>query len=313
MISLRQAKLTDAIPATLAAQPWAQALAYAEWRMRGLLLEYAQDSQIYTALDTCPEMVLDALAVSWKVDWYDTTYPVEIKRSIIRSCMAVRRYMGTAWSAKKALSDVWPDSGIEEWFDYGGEPGRFRVVCNVTDPTVTAQVEVIENNVMLYKRESAHLDSISFMVRHGIQIGAVYEAYKYDVPRCGMIRCGTWPRRATLGRTEGAGLVLTPAADAFAAEVPLCGTTALPCHAGPHRGCHAGRGACGGCLPCREPGGGRGRQERHGAAHCDDWLCRTERHRDRPGSGRIQSYPGTKRPTALRIYRGEKIVTGKEG
>lgn len=224
MISLRQAKLTDAIPATLAAQPWAQALAYAEWRMRGLLLEYAQDSQIYTALDTCPEMVLDALAVSWKVDWYDTTYPVEIKRSIIRSCMAVRRYMGTAWSAKKALSDVWPDSGIEEWFDYGGEPGRFRVVCNVTDPTVTAQVEVIENNVMLYKRESAHLDSISFMVRHGIQIGAVYEAYKYDAPRCGMIRCGTWPRRATLGRTEGAGLVLTSVADAFAAEIPLCGT-----------------------------------------------------------------------------------------
>lgn len=98
----------------------------------------------------------------------------------------------------------------------------------VTDPTVTAQVEVIENNVMLYKRESAHLDSISFMVRHGIQIGAVYEAYKYDVPRCGMIRCGTWPHRATLGRTEGAGLVLTPAADAFAAEIPLCGTLPYP-------------------------------------------------------------------------------------
>lgn len=223
MISLRQAKLTDAIPATLAAQPWAQALAYAEWRMRGLLLEYAQDSQIYTALDTCPEMVLDALAVSWKVDWYDTTYPVEIKRSIIKNSMAVRRYMGTAWSAKKALGDVWPDSDIEEWFDYGGEPGRFRVVCNVTDPTVTAQVETIENNVMLYKRESAHLDSIGFMVRHGIQIGTVYEAYKYDVPRCGMIRCGTWPRRATLGRTEGAGLVLTPAAGAYLATNPEAG------------------------------------------------------------------------------------------
>ena len=102
------------------------------------------------------------------------------------------------------------------------------MVCNVTDPTVTAQVETIENNVMLYKRESAHLDSISFMVRHGIQIGAVYEVYKYDVPRCGMIRCGTWPRRATLGRTEGAGLVLTPAADAFAAEIPLCGTLPYP-------------------------------------------------------------------------------------
>lgn len=236
MISLRDARLTDAIPAALAKQPWAQALAYAEWRMRGLLLEYAQDSQIYTALDSCPEYVLDALAVSWKVDWYDTTYPVEVKRSIIKNCMAVRRYMGTAWSAKKALSDVWPDSDIEEWFDYGGEPGRFRVVCNVTDPTVTAQVEVIENNVMLYKRESAHLDSISFMVRHGIQIGTVYETYKYDVPRCGMIRCGTWPRRATLGRTEGAGLVVKPAADAFAAKIPLCGTLPYPATLGSTEG-----------------------------------------------------------------------------
>lgn len=215
MISLADARLTDAIPAALAAQPWAQALAYAEWRLRGLLLECVQNSQIYTALDTCPEYVLDALAVSWKVDWYDTTYPVEKKRSIIRNSMAVRRYMGTLWAAKKALGDVWADSEIEEWFSYGGEPGRFRVVCNVTDADVTAKVETIENNVMLYKRESAHLDSISFMTRHNLQIGAEYEAYIYAPPRCGQRRrCGTLPRRATLDCPVQAGLGLTAAVQA---------------------------------------------------------------------------------------------------
>lgn len=232
MISLRDARLTDAIPAALAEQPWAQALAYAEWKMRCLLLDYAQESQIYTALDSCPEYVLDALAVSWKVDWYDTNYPEGVKRSIIQNSMAVRRYMGTAWSAKKALGDVWPDSDIEEWFDYDGEPGRFRVVCNVTDPTVTADVETIHNNVMLYKRESAHLDSISFMVRHGIRIGAVYETYKYDLPRCGMIRCGTWHRQATMGYTDGAGLTVAPEAGVFTAEQPICGTLPYPATVG---------------------------------------------------------------------------------
>ena len=236
MISLRDARLTDAIPAALAAQPWAQAIAYAEWKMRCLLLDYAQESQIYTALDSCPEYVLDTLAVSWKVDWYNTSYPETVKRSIIKNSMAVRRYMGTAWSTKKALGDVWPDSDIEEWFEYGGEPGRFRVVCNVSDQTVTADVETIHNNVLLYKRESAHLDNISFMVRHGIQVGAVYEAYKYDVPCCGMIRCGTWARRATLGRTDGAGLTVTPDAAAFVAELPICGTLPYPATLGASQG-----------------------------------------------------------------------------
>lgn len=232
MISLQEAKLTDAIPAALAKQPWAQALAYAEWKMRTMLLGFAQESQIYTALDSCPEYVLDALAVSWKVDWYDTTHPLEVKRSIIKNSMAVRRYMGTLWSAKKALRDMWPGSDIEEWFEYGGEPGRFKVICNVTDPAVTAQVEVVENNVMLYKRESAHLDNISFMVKRGIQIGKVYNVYTYRTQRCGTARCGNLPRRATMGKALNAGLVLTPAAYVCPVKVPICGTLPRPAAVG---------------------------------------------------------------------------------
>ena len=197
MISLREAKITDCIPAALAAQPWAQALAYAEWKMRCLLLEYAEESQIYTALDTCPETVLDALAVNWKADWYDASYPGEVKRNIIRNTVAVRRYMGTAWSTRKALGNVWPDSDVEEWYNYGGEPGCFRVVCNVTDAQTAAKKDSIEKNVMLYKRESAHLDSIEFMVRRRLTVGHEVKVWTYAAPRCGTVRCGTYPRQTT--------------------------------------------------------------------------------------------------------------------
>lgn len=222
MIKLQEARITDAVPASLAAQPWVQALGYAEWKLRCLILEYARQSQIYTALDTCPETVLDALAVSWKVDWYDTTYPVEKKRSIIRNSMAVRRYMGTAWSTRRALNDVWADSSIEEWFQYGGTPGCFRVICNITDPSVTADLETIRGNVLLYKRESAHLESINFMVQRGIQIGAAAKAYKVKAQRCGTLKCGTYPHPTTLGVVPGDTVRL-------AADVEVHGGKALRC------------------------------------------------------------------------------------
>lgn len=224
MIRLDEARLTDAVPASLAEQPWARALAYAEWMLRGEVLHYADRSQIYTALDTCPEEVLDALAVCWKVSWYDTAYPLSTKRQIIKSSVAVRRFMGTKWATQEALRSVWPDSDVEEWFDYEGEPGCFRVVCNITDPSVTAGIDTVHDNVMQYKRTSAHLDSISFMVRRGIKIGKRVDGWAARVPECGTLRCGTWWTRSTLGHSERPGVQIGAAPDAYNANQPECGT-----------------------------------------------------------------------------------------
>lgn len=224
MIRLDEARLTDAVPASLAEQPWARALAYAEWMLRGEVLHYADQSQIYTALDTCPEEVLDALAVCWKVSWYDTTYPLSTKRQIIKSSVAVRRFMGTKWATQEALRSVWPDSDVEEWFDYEGEPGCFRVVCNIADPSVTADIDTVHDNVMQYKRTSAHLDSISFMVRRGIKIGKRVDGWAARVPECGTLRCGTWWTRSTLGHSERPGVQIGATPDAYNANQPECGT-----------------------------------------------------------------------------------------
>lgn len=224
MIRLDEARLTDAVPASLEEQPWARALAYAEWMLRGEVLHYADQSQIYTALDTCPEEVLDALAVCWKVSWYDTAYPLSTKRQIIKSSVAVRRFMGTKWATQEALRSVWPDSDVEEWFDYEGEPGCFRVVCNITDPSVTADIDTVHDNVMQYKRTSAHLDSISFMVRRGIKIGKRVDGWAARVPECGTLRCGTWWTRSTLGHSERPGVQIGATPDAYNANQPECGT-----------------------------------------------------------------------------------------
>ena len=62
--SLRDARMTDGLPRIVARQDWVQAFAEALGAVHGLTMDYAQNSQIYTAIDTTPEVVLDALAVN---------------------------------------------------------------------------------------------------------------------------------------------------------------------------------------------------------------------------------------------------------
>lgn len=228
MIDFRDAQLTDAVPASLAAQPWAKSLAFAESQLRQMVLRYIDQSQIYTALDTCPEQILDVLAVCWKVEWYNTNYPLKTKRQIIKSSIEVRKYQGTKWSTQMALRSVWPDSDIEEWFDYGGEPGCFRVVCNITDPSIPADLETVQENVLLYKRESAHLESISFMVRRNLTIGHKVDMWNAEVPRCGTLRCGTWWTISRRGYSIESKAEINPDVGAYVANQPECGTLPEP-------------------------------------------------------------------------------------
>lgn len=76
---LRDARLVDAVPRVVAGQDWVRALSEAVGVLHERTLRYIDDSQIYTSLDTATEPVLDALAINWKVDWYDTGYSVEQK------------------------------------------------------------------------------------------------------------------------------------------------------------------------------------------------------------------------------------------
>lgn len=129
-------------------------------------LRYIDDSQIYTSLDTATEPVLDALAINWKVDWYDTGYSVEQKRRIIKTALTVRRLMGTVGAVKLQADAIYPGTMLEEWFEYGGQPGTFRLYINVTDtteehPAIIYSPAEMERRLITAKRWSAHLESLA--------------------------------------------------------------------------------------------------------------------------------------------------------
>ena len=125
--SLREARLKDGLPRVVAGLDWVSSLSQALGITHEQTVDFADESQIYTAIDRVGEDVLDALAVNWKVDWYDTNYSVEQKRRIIKTALTARRKMGTVGAVRSQAEAIYPNTTIREWFDYGGEPGYFRI------------------------------------------------------------------------------------------------------------------------------------------------------------------------------------------
>ena len=159
--SLRQARITDGLPRVLARQEWVIALSEALGLALGKTLDYTDESQIYTRLDTAPEAVLDVLAVDWKIDWYDTELTVEQKRRIVKTALTVRRLMGTAAAVKLQVHAIYPEATVTEWFQYDGRPGCFRVSLPLPKEGITAaEYRRLKTGILTTKNERSHLDVI---------------------------------------------------------------------------------------------------------------------------------------------------------
>ena len=129
---LKDAQIADGLPRVLGEQPWVRALSLAMLELHRKTMDYINGSQIYTAIDTVSEEVLDALAVNWKIDWYDTDYDIEQKRRIVKTALNIRRTMGTAGAARTQADAIYPGTKLEEWFEYGGTHGRVNVSQAIT-------------------------------------------------------------------------------------------------------------------------------------------------------------------------------------
>lgn len=227
MIKLTDARLTDALPKTLAEQPWVQALAEASRKMRRRVMAYADRTRLFCDIDEASEEALDALAVELQTPLYKNDYPLTVKRQIVKNSMLYYIRSGTRGAVEELLADIYQGAEVEEWFEYGGEPNYFRVAIDISRTTVpVAEMIPSELESWLYsvKRASSALESLSYMIRHAITIGCKVEAFLQSPPECGTLECGTYPEASTLGWSAGAWLQIAGRADAYLVSPPECGT-----------------------------------------------------------------------------------------
>lgn len=110
----------------------------------------------------CPMVALPWLAWSVGVREWSARWSDERKRQAVASAMHIRRQAGTAGAVEEALKASVVDSvQMEEWFEYGGEPGTFRLSADLSGVGLSeADFEQLRNFVDRAKRGSAHLEAL---------------------------------------------------------------------------------------------------------------------------------------------------------
>lgn len=118
-----------------------------------------QTLSTWDSIDLLSEEELDALAWELNILWYDVGANIDIKRDVIKNSDLVYRKLGTKWAVENVIKSYFGDGYITEWFEYGGQPGRFRVYT--ANPSVTEErLGEFMNLLNKVKRASAKLDGI---------------------------------------------------------------------------------------------------------------------------------------------------------
>lgn len=119
--------------------------------------------RIYPAIDRLDERLLDILAHDFKVDWWDADYSLEEKRRTLKDSWRVHRMLGTKAAVETAISAIYPDTKVMEWFEYGGEPYGFKLLLDATHENVDPERHrrVLER-VDFYKNLRSHLDGVEY-------------------------------------------------------------------------------------------------------------------------------------------------------
>lgn len=103
---------------------------------------------------------LDSLADELRIFWYAKDYTADVKRALIASSDKTYMHLGTKEAVEQVVSDIFGDSHVEEWYNYGGQPHYFQinvVSSGAMHPEKEARlIRILE----MVKRKSQWLDKI---------------------------------------------------------------------------------------------------------------------------------------------------------
>lgn len=149
--------------------------------------------KLYPEVDRMDEKLLDILAVDFKLGWWDPDFSVEEKRRLLKGCWKVHKLQGTKAGLETAVSAIYPDAAVQEWFQYNGEPHHFRIQLGEATHAITEDsMKKFERAMRVMKRLSSHLDEVQadctghMTAYHGLHGGQLTEIGGDDIIHAGL-------------------------------------------------------------------------------------------------------------------------------
>jgi len=115
-------------------------------------------------IDRLNEDELDQLAEDMNIFWYSVNADIEIKRQLIKDANLVFSTLGTVWAVEMVINQYLPNTELQEWFDYDGDPHYFRLTTNDTSilsSDIASFLDILEK----VKRKSQWLEDIILQLR----------------------------------------------------------------------------------------------------------------------------------------------------
>lgn len=163
MTKLSEVSLMDLLPSNLTRDAGVAAAAAALDAEFLKTLDLVADLSYFSRLDDLKSEESDELAWQFHVDFYDPNMPLETKRSLVKKSFAWHRRKGTPSAVEELITTVFGDGEVEEWYQFGGEPGTFRVITSNADATDTQAAQFLAA-LDTVKRKSSHLNAIQVSV-----------------------------------------------------------------------------------------------------------------------------------------------------
>lgn len=160
MINIHEGQITDLLSNSLRHNPETMAVSYAVLQEKRRILALAERTRLMAAVDSLEERILDYLAVELRTPAYEDSLPLETKRTLIKGTLPYYASLGTPAAVDWVIKAVFGNGGIEEWFEYGGDPHHFQVNIPIAGMITQKMMEELRRMIASVKRLTSWLDSI---------------------------------------------------------------------------------------------------------------------------------------------------------
>lgn len=134
---------------------------------------------IYVSIDGLSSEQLDHLAYQWDASVWRDSWPIEMKRSVVKAVVTEKRKKGTVKAVREALSSIGSAATIREWWEESpkGEPHTFTIYATLGKIEGVLDAEMQEDLIRLIDDAKPVRSHYTFVVQQFIAAGVGMGAY----------------------------------------------------------------------------------------------------------------------------------------
>lgn len=154
--------LVDVIPPNMASDPKIAALCAGLDAGNAFVVNAINNVIVLANIVNQPSDVTDLLALEQQTPYYNQSLPLDVRQTLVARGGFLNAIKGTKSAVEQAVQNAFGSCVVQEWFEYGGQPGYFQVRLN-DFPGSSDQIAEIARAIAVTQRASSHLEQISIL------------------------------------------------------------------------------------------------------------------------------------------------------